>query len=225
MLSTIIADMFPVDTNNRAQWQTDMPTRGGIWIHNVTGITNAIYSCTKPFHLTKPGDYKSWLEDEECLERSYRVAGKLAWRNNGESKFLRMIHCNMEINAPRAWWSHVDTYKVGTVAQSESTMHNLSKQPLTIEQCEVGTTQETVDRFNALLDTKPGIDVIKYNLPEGFLQARVVDFSYASIQTMWYQRHVQERLGWWKVFLSVIPTLPHADWLCKTDDSMKERFR
>lgn len=213
------------DLNPNLALMAGILTRGSIHLIEVAGVKGAVYSCTKPFHLTNAGDYARWLSDSALQERSFKVADKLAWRANGENKFLRMITAQFEINAPRTWWSHFDTYKVGTVAQSESTMHSLAKQPLSIDQCEIGTLQETVASFNALLASKASIDVLKYNLPEGFLQSRVVTISYASLQTMWYQRYVQERLGWWKVFLGMYDCLPYSRWLHKKDDSMQNRFR
>ena len=201
-------------------------TRGGVWLHSVSGVSHALYSCTKPFGRTKPGGYYDWYDNPEAIEKSTKVADKLAWRANGENKFLRMIHANMEIRAPRYWWSHFDTYKIGTAAQSESTMHSLSKQFMIWDtDCEIGTRKEAVNLFNTLLEEKADITVLKSNLPEGFLQSRVVSISYASLQTMWYQRHTQERLDWWKVFLNIFPQFPYHQWLYKDDNSMQNRFR
>lgn len=201
-------------------------TRGGVWLHEVVGVAHAVYSCTKPFFLTTAGTYDTFLDDLALKDKAYTIADKLAWRNNGESKFLRMIMANMEIRAPRAWWSHYDTYKIGTVAQSESTMHALSKRDLLLVDCEIGTSIHSIQAFNEIRDDPTHtIDELKYALPEGFLQSRVVTISYAALQTAWYQRHVQERLGWWKTFLTILPLLPHSQWLYKTDDSKRNRFR
>ena len=52
---------------------------------------------------------------------------------DSHSKFLRQIMVCMDITAPRYWWSEMDTYKVGTTANSESTMHRLAKTPITPE--------------------------------------------------------------------------------------------
>lgn len=198
-------------------------TKGGIWVIGVYGILGAVYSCTKPFFLTSAGDYKRWEETGEAVDKAYSIADKLAWRTNGENKFLRMIHVQLEVKAPRAWWSHFDTYKVGTVAQSESTMHMLRKRGVQDTDFEMGTTMDAQDALKQILATQADITVIKYNLPEGFLQTRVLDFNYATLQTIWYQRHVQEKLGWWPIFLRLCDVLPHNEWLRKSERTSVNR--
>ena len=64
------------------------------------------------------------------IARMERVALKLAGKGGGHDKFLRQIAVWLDITAPLYWWKEFDTYKVGTTAQSESTMHTLLKTPL-----------------------------------------------------------------------------------------------
>ncbi len=199
---------------------TGKVTRGAIYLHEVVGIRHAVYSCTKPYFITGIGDYATF-----DFPAALNIADKLAWRANGENKFLRMIHANMEIYAPRDFWSHWDTYKIGVVAQSESTMHGLKKQGLNILQCEVGTTTTAVQNLNDVIASGASITEIKHNLPEGYLQSRVVNVSYAALQNMWYQRHVQETFGWWDYFLSTFTYFPYDQWIHKTDKSMTGRYR
>ncbi|MFQ8737578.1 MAG: hypothetical protein ACLSAH_17615 [Bilophila wadsworthia] len=68
-------------------------------------------------------------DDASLKERALKLAGL----GSGHDKFLRMIVVTLDITAPLYWWKQFDTYKVGTVAQSESTMHTLMKKPLTPE--------------------------------------------------------------------------------------------
>ena len=60
------------------------------------------------------------------------LASRLAWCGGPEAKFRRMIHVQMDIHAPLYWWKEFDTYKVGTVANSTSTMHSIMKKEFTI---------------------------------------------------------------------------------------------
>lgn len=198
-------------------------TKGGIWVIGVYGILGAVYSCTKPFFLTSAGDYKKWEETGEMVDKAYSIADKLAWRTNGENKFLRMIHVQLEVKAPRAWWSHYDTYKVGTVAQSESTMHTLKKRGVVEDDFETGTSLYSIHALQAVLSADAPISEIKYNVPDGFLQSRVLDLNYANLQTMWYQRHTQEKLNWWKTFLALCDVLPHPEWIRKVDATGRSR--
>lgn len=65
----------------------------------------------------------------ELDKRLASVMDRLAGIGNGEDKFLRQIPVCYNIQAPLYWWSEMDTYKVGTTAQSESTMHSLGSVP------------------------------------------------------------------------------------------------
>lgn len=59
------------------------------------------------------------------------LAKKLAVAGTEHRKLMRQIFVSMDITAPLYWWKEMDTYKIGTVANSESTMHTLSKTPIT----------------------------------------------------------------------------------------------
>lgn len=61
------------------------------------------------------------------------LAKKLVAAGTDHRKFMRQIFVSMDITAPIYWWKEMSTYKVGTVANSESTMHTLSKNPITRE--------------------------------------------------------------------------------------------
>lgn len=62
------------------------------------------------------------------------LARKLAKAGPEHRKFLRQIFVSMDITAPLYWWKEMDTYKVGTAANSESTMHTITKNPFTADQ-------------------------------------------------------------------------------------------
>ena len=66
-------------------------------------------------------------------EKDMKLAQSLIQGGPVHSKFLRYIHVQVDITAPRYWWSEYDTYKVGTVANSTSTMHKLAETPITID--------------------------------------------------------------------------------------------
>ena len=66
-------------------------------------------------------------------ENDYKLAESLVSAGTDHSKFLRQIFLSMDITAPLYWWKEMDTYKVGTVANSESTMHSIHKKPFSID--------------------------------------------------------------------------------------------
>lgn len=67
-------------------------------------------------------------------EKDTELALKLIRGGSEHRKFLRQIFVSMDINAPLYWWKEMDTYKVSTTANSESTMHTITKTPFHIEQ-------------------------------------------------------------------------------------------
>lgn len=133
--------------------------------------------------------------------KALKRAPLLAPLDAGHNKFLRQICLWVDIEACRAWWSEFDTYKVGTVANSESTMHTLSKRQPEMSDFEEGTSEEMVNRFQSVWrHAKGDINTLKMNLPEGFLQRRMVTMNYGVLRNLIAQRE-GHRLKWWKVFI------------------------
>jgi hypothetical protein len=215
-------------------------SRGFVHLIGEAGYEPAIYSLSKPYSKSANGTFEDFIHNSELLLKMDKVADKLAWRNNGENKFLRMMNVYLDILAPRHWWAHFDTYKVGVVAQSNSIGNKISSKEgtITLENCEYGTTQDAVTNYNNILvsykfgimrptymtlENTLSVKISKYdvksNLPEGFLQSRVVATNYASLQTMWYQRHEQERHPFWKVFFEMYDHLDHVGWAKKVEDT------
>ena len=77
----------------------------------------------------RPGHYKFTIGPNDLALAQKLIASGA----DSHSKFLRQIFVSMNIRAPRYWWSEMDTYKIGTTANSESTMHRLAKTPITKE--------------------------------------------------------------------------------------------
>ena len=80
---------------------------------------------------------KSWHLMDTVIEPGIVCVGpidmqlmsKLAKLGGSYAKFRRMIHVQMDINAPLYWWKQFDTYKVGTVSNSTSTMYSVAQKP------------------------------------------------------------------------------------------------
>lgn len=145
-------------------------------------------------------------------------------------KFMRMITVYVDITAPLYWYKEFDTYKVGTVANSCSTMHKIAAKEFTLEDfsCEhlmdfeekgrlkfspLGTLQNTIDELNdcreAYLETKDK----KYwwqliqLLPSSYNQKRTVMLNYEVLTNMYHQRN-NHKLDEWRTFCEWIKTLP-----------------
>ena len=169
----------------------------------VDGIKEALLGMGLSYGLTSNKNIID-MEDAKLAARLTKICAKCAQRGNGEDKFLRMIQIWADVTAPRFWWAEFDTYKVGTVALSESTMHTLGKRPLTPEDFEGRLPFVLLDLLNARTCT-PGytIEAKKELLPESFLQRRIVNFSYAVFANMIRQRR-NHRLPQWHYFLNKI---------------------
>lgn len=145
---------------------------------------------------------EAWWEQQR--EKAEKRSALLANKDMGHNKFLRQIMLWIDVEAPRCFWSEFDTYKVGTVANSESTMHTLSKRAPTMNDFEHGTNSRTIETFaDVWAEAKGDITTLKMNLPEGFLQRRLVTMNYANLRNIIAQRE-GHRLKQWAVFIDEV---------------------
>jgi len=157
-------------------------------------------------------DPEAWWPGQR--PRALERAPKLAPMDGGHNKFLRQIQLWVDIEAPRCWWSEFDTYKVGTVANSESSMHTLAKRSPMASDFEEGTDSEVISTFCHLWARAKGdITALKMNLPEGYLQRRMVTMNYANLRNIIAQR-TGHRLKVWKIFIdSIVAQVEHPEYL------------
>lgn len=139
-------------------------------------------------------------------------------------KFMRMINVTMDIKAPLYWWKEFDTYKVGTVANSCSTMHKIHAKEFGIEDFSV----EHLDAFSrfyfnkivALLnharasyeetkDKNEWWQIIQV-LPSSYNQLRTVQLNYEVLYNIYFARK-EHKLDEWRIFCETILTLPLMD--------------
>lgn len=142
------------------------------------------------------------LSYKQDPERMPEVARRLAFKAGGHNKFLESIMLWLDITAPRYWWQQFDTYRVGVTKQSESTMHTMTKRPLTQEDFEHPIPAETLAHLNQLIAEKDWKQV-KWLLPESFLQRRIVCLSYMALQRMLRQR-AAHKLEEWRAFIDQV---------------------
>lgn len=136
----------------------------------------------------------------ERQEKAAKRAGLLAFKQGGHNKFLESMQVWMAIKASRGFWQEFDTYRVGMTKQSASTMHTISKRPLAEFDFLGNNAGELANLMNIIIDDSEGdINEIKYALPEGFLQFRVVSTNYKTLQNIVFQRQ-KHRLQQWRDF-------------------------
>lgn len=132
------------------------------------------------------------------IDRMPSVAKKLANKDGGHNKFLESICVWLDIDAPRYWWSQFDTYRIGVTKQSESTMHTLTKQILTLSDFQHHVPFKFLDVINEAIQKKD-LEYAKSLLPESFLQRRIVCTNYKALRGIVHQRSTH-KLWEWKLF-------------------------
>jgi len=161
------------------------------------------------FHRAMRGLARSYNQDPKFMPE---VALKLSDKDRGHNKFLESIAVWMEIDAPRFWWSEFDTYRAGMSKQSDSTMHTLKRQPLSQENFEYEIHRGTLGHINSMIQENEPIDIIKNELPEGFLQGRSVCTNYKVIRHILQQRW-NHKLPQWQQFCQAMAGLEHFQYL------------
>lgn len=180
------------------------------------GFSEALFGIGLSYGLTSgceewdavPYDRKMKLQE---------IASKLCRAGAGEDKFLRQIVYWWDVAAPRYWWAEADTYKVGTVAQSESTMHTIMRRPLESSDFEKPVPPHVLENANFLVkmyrSARPEtrrewfLD-LKNVLPEGFLQRRIWMLSLAGMKNIHRQRKNHRLPQWRRICDAFVETTP-----------------
>lgn len=147
-------------------------------------------------------DIHQWYQKVNA-EKQMKTALALVRKGPDHAKFLRAINLKIVITAPRYWWSEMDTYKVGTVGLSASTMHTLTKRELTEDDFEYYVPTSYLNYINQCIMDGRSIDYIKSLLPEGYKQTRLWCTNYQVLRTIYHQRETH-RLEQWQKFLEEI---------------------
>jgi len=156
------------------------------------------------------------LSYNQPIENMSKVANKLAHKDGGHNKFLESIAVWLDIIAPRYWWQQFDTYRIGVTKQSESTMHTILKGLLTELDFEIPISTVLLDRLNTLIKKKL-FKQVKAELPESFLQRRVVCTNYKTLRHIYHQRK-SHRLGEWYTFCrEIFYNLNYPKFISKED--------
>ncbi len=127
--------------------------------------------------------------------KNVKTAMELASMDGGHNKFLESIQCWILIEAPRHWWQEFDTYRIGISKQSTSTMHTLSKRMVDYDDFNMNISSEMLNELNKYLPNKSLWDA-KNNLPESFLQVRMVNLNYKCLRNIMIQRKNHKHPGW-----------------------------
>ena len=173
-------------------------------------------------HVTvqSAGDYDEYQigPADQILLRNLANAGP------DHGKFLRMITVSLDITAPLYWWKEFDTYKVGTVANSCSTMHKIHAKEFTLDDFShehltplaLSTLEKVVDMLNnyradfTLTKSKDDWWQMIQLLPTSYNQRRTVLLNYQVLKSMYHARK-HHKLDEWRTFCEFIETLPYSE--------------
>ncbi len=191
---------------------------------SVMNLENAIRGARNPMNSWERSDSR-YSEDGEYVlgENDLALGSRLAHAGTDHRKFLRQIFVSMDVTAPLYWWKEFDTYKVGTVANSCSTMHKIQAKEFTLSDfsCERMTKEglEVMERVTEFLEAerrrfietkeKDAWHNMIQLLPTSYNQLRTVTLNYEVLINIYYARR-NHKLAEWHALCDVIETLPYA---------------
>ena len=170
----------------------------------------------------------SQFETYEIGQNDYDLMARLIKGGSEHRKFLRQIFVSVDITAPLYWWKEFDTYKVGTTANSQSTMHKIHSKPIELsdfsiddfeinnegiylEDCFINVIADCEMLRQKYIETKDkrywrGLVQL---LPDSYNQKRTLTMSYENLLNMLKQRKAH-KLDEWREFCDWIFTLPNS---------------
>ena len=197
----------------------------------VSGWEAAVRGMRNPMNSWAQSDSEFGCGGDSCPidgiglgEKDLDLMKRLAAAGSDHRKFMRYINVTMDITAPLYWWKEYDTYKVGTVANSCSTMHKIHAKEFTIEDFShehlVGTSEsvllQVIDMLNCqrnlflkLKDKSYWWNMIQL-LPSSYNQRRTVQLNYEVLRHIYHARKAH-KLDEWRELCARIEKLPYSE--------------
>lgn len=206
----------------------------------VYGWQTAIHGMRNPMNSWDKSD-SHWVEKEGSCWDGYFYIGQndlklmkqLITAGSDHSKFMRMINVTCDITAPLYWWKEFDTYKVGTVRNSCSTMHKIHSKEFELDdfshehlsksddkicaECGVDLLICLIESLNefrkAYLETNDKMywwQMIQL-LPSSYNQRATVQLNYAVLRNIYYSRKNHKLDEWREGFCHWIESLPYSE--------------
>ena len=195
------------------------------WDAAIRGMRNPMNSWDRSDSFVCEGKDACVGDCYSCIGNAdHALMKKLVKAGSDHAKFMRMINVTMDATAPLYWWKEFDTYKVGTVANSCSTMHMIANREFTLGDFSTEHLDDvSLDTFNYIIaqleydrrlyiktkDKKYWWDMIQ-QLPSSYNQKRTIQLNYAVLRNMYHARR-NHKLDEWHDFCSWVETLPYAE--------------
>lgn len=203
---------------------------------NAYGWEPAIRGMRNPMNSWEKSD-TIFDGDKWCLgNNDLKLMQQLSAAGNDHAKFLRMLVVTMDITAPLYWWKEFDTYKVGTVANSCSTMHRIHAKEFTLDDfssehlIDTSLLESVINELNIYRSIYINYDkqTDKYMaeipkkdiwwqmiqlLPSSYNQKRTVQLNYQVLKNMYFARK-NHKLDEWRTFCEEVKKLPYFKEVC-----------
>lgn len=192
----------------------------------VTGWETAIRGMRNPLNSWNKSDSENKSGNFTIGQNDYKLMMNLCKGGTEESKWRRMIHVSCDITAPLYLWKEYDTYKVGTVANSCSTMHKIAEKEFTLDDFShehmkdstisvmytvIGQLNLYRDGFLKSKDKEDWWQMIQL-LPSSYNQRRTIDLNYEVLAAQYRQRK-NHKLDEWHTYCDWIKSLPYAEFI------------
>lgn len=208
--------------------------------HAVRGMRNPMNSWDKSDSEYKVVhiDQFSLEETKEFIigEKDLDLMKRLCKAGTEHRKYLRQIFVSIDITAPLYWWKEMDTYKVGTVSNSCSTMHKITSKPITLSDFsteEFDIADEGISMNDCFLNVIADCEMLrKYYLetndkkywrgliqllPSSYNQKRTITMNYENVMNIIHQR-TGHKLDEWREFVNVLKDLPYVKEIMEDED-------
>lgn len=208
---------------------------------SVYNIYNAILGARNPMNSWNKSDsvfngFNGKIENTTIGKNDLELMQKLIRAGSEHRKFMRQIFVSVDITAPLFWWKEFSTYKIGTVANSTSTMHKLASTPITMDCFDFDELSDSVNPMTEVIKKHrlSAIDFLERlrksyhevtdksikneiwkslieSLPESWLQTRTITMNYENLLSMVHQRKNHKLTEWSIDFINWVKTLPYAE--------------
>ena len=191
------------------------------WDAAIRGARNPMNSWDRMDSCYNNGEF-------EIGENDYKLLKNLTIAGPEHRKWNRMVTVTMDITAPLYWWKEYDTYKVGTVANSCSTMHKIQAKEFTLNSFSYdhlmplakSHLEQTIKVLNEYREEYLRSKNKRYwwqmiqLLPSSYNQKRTVHLNYEVLGTIYHQRR-HHKLDEWVEFCDTIKTLPYSEFITR----------
>lgn len=193
------------------------------WEHAIRGMRNPMNSWERSDTNFLDYYFTGTEEAPSIGQNDYDLMARLIKGGQPHRKFLRQIFVSVDITAPLYWWKEFDTYKVGTTANSCSTMHKIQAKEFTLDDFShehlvgksIAAMQQVIEVMNlerkhfiATKDKDCWWQMIQL-LPSSYNQKRTVTMTYENLLNMLEYRR-GHKLDEWRQFCEWIFTLPNS---------------